>query len=160
MIEFMYTTEYASRPKTEEYSRHPEQDFEWDTFCAKTLCIEVEMYAIADKYAIPLLKEKAAKKFQVCLAMFTVPSKFPHVPQAVTINHVIKVIPIVYSSTPDTDRRLRDMVVKYAIKFWDDIEQCTDIQELILANPSFIADVLRKMKSGSEKFFGYSRFAK
>lgn len=64
-------------------------------------CIHAHMYSIADKYGIPVLKDTAAAKFKESIeAMFSGEEFF-------------EAVHAVFTTTPDTNTVLRNMVVEH-----------------------------------------------
>jgi len=63
------------------------------------------MYGLADKYILPELKTDIA-------------SRFLHRFSTSTFNQILGVLPIVYESTPNSDRGLRDLCVKNGKALW------------------------------------------
>ena len=73
------------------------------------LHMNAQMYSIADKYDIPRLKKEAAGKFDAAiLEMMENQSKKTRT-GASLFCEMLEAIPYIYSSTPDEDRRLRDI---------------------------------------------------
>ncbi|KAL8866173.1 MAG: hypothetical protein Q9174_006455 [Haloplaca sp. 1 TL-2023] len=62
---------------------------------------EISMYALADKYGIPALCSTAALKVKGCLSRRYDPRE------------LLFCVPLVYGSTPASDRTLRDTIVHY-----------------------------------------------
>lgn len=86
LIQFLYTCEYRPWPNN------------------NPLLYHAEVYAIAEKYCMPMLKSLAVQKFK------------SHVSQSWTIDDDAKLdfldaIEYIYDSTPDHDRGLRDLAV-------------------------------------------------
>ena len=61
--------------------------------------LHTSMYALADKYAIPSLS-------LICIA------KFQSVTKTTTLWPLLKLVPAIYESTPDSDRGLRDILIR------------------------------------------------
>ncbi|KAF2868103.1 hypothetical protein BDV95DRAFT_580259 [Massariosphaeria phaeospora] len=72
---------------------------------ANPLTIHATMYALADKYQIAGLAKSAGAKFKSCMQDHWDSEDF------------INAVQIAYTSTPDTDRGLRDVIVQ-AMKDW------------------------------------------
>ncbi|KAL9067294.1 MAG: hypothetical protein Q9161_006993 [Pseudevernia consocians] len=66
----------------------------------------VKMYALGDRYDLKGFKQEAEERFKARL------DDWP-------IEEFIALIPLIYSSTPDTDRGLRDRAVKYGTNEWE-----------------------------------------
>lgn len=87
------------------------------------------MYAMGDKYDMQGLKLKAKENFveslPSCAGDFTA------------------AIPVVYTSTPDTDRGLRDYVAAFAAIHWKPLLAMSDFKRAIAENIDFVDDVVR-----------------
>lgn len=149
MICYMYTTGLNSAFYMDELS-HDARSPQNRLLFAEPLYIAASMYAIADKYDIPLLKQKAAKAFKLWLSIITRPPRIDDM--RCRIKTITWIIPYVYASTPDTDRGLRDKLVESTIRHWEDFDQYAEFQDVLAANPGFICDVMRRMKSVNMKF--------
>lgn len=77
------------------------------TQVAEPLSIHADMYALGDKYQVKGLCTLAASKFSACLHHHWDSKDF------------ITAVQAVYSSTPDSNRGLRDVVVKAFQKYFD-----------------------------------------
>ena len=85
MIEFFYTSDYILDEPSEQKS--------------ELLAKHAAVYGIAEKYEAPNLKTLAAKRFG------------ESVPSAIsTQENILTVIELVYTTTPESDRALRDIV--------------------------------------------------
>ncbi|KAL8671910.1 MAG: hypothetical protein Q9168_003603 [Polycauliona sp. 1 TL-2023] len=62
------------------------------------------VYALADKYDMPLLKLLAKEKFQT------------HAADQWTTDDIISIMPIIYSTTPDSDRGLRQIMLNVCLR--------------------------------------------
>lgn len=83
-----------------------------DVQVASPLTIHATMYALGDKYHVQGLCELAKEKFESCLQHHAHSEDF------------VSAIQIVYSSTPDSNRNLRDSVLSaFKIHFGTDISQ-------------------------------------
>lgn len=89
------------------------------------------MYSIADKYDMPSLKAKASVKFSTAIW------DDYHWGDSNLADEIIKVIPLVYESTPDNDRGLRDQAIQGAILRWEEFGKHPGIGNLLVAVPEF-----------------------
>lgn len=72
-----------------------------------TLEVNGHLYALADKYGIKSLKQLARAKFEKCVARHT-----PH-----HIDLLPKVLEAVYTTTPASDRGLRDLLTPLLVRY-------------------------------------------
>ncbi len=105
---------------------------------------DISVYAIADKYCIPNLKELAISKFR-SLAY----SVWPHYDfPAIVIS--------AYDSTPDNDEELRDTVATICARHIDDVLQDKSSSALKMKNIGIIGfDMLKKVKAISDGDYDY-----
>ena len=83
------------------------------------------MYAMGDKYGIPLLKELAREKFATILR------EVKNI-QAVDICTFVAAISIIYNSTLSSDRGLRDAILPTLIRFKDQLRASEDFVALVM----------------------------
>ncbi|KAF2434942.1 hypothetical protein EJ08DRAFT_385400 [Tothia fuscella] len=99
MFQFLYTCTYSDKVSFVEGA---------DLVCEMSLHIKV--YALADKYDIPGLKAHALDRFDK-----QVKAEFPkEIPSFSKFKHAVQEI---YTTTPHTDRDLRDIVVALAAQY-------------------------------------------
>lgn len=55
---------------------------------------------------------------------------------------LMSTISLIYSSTPETDRLLRDAVVQVIPIFWSDMSILPELKPFISENPKFIIDLM------------------
>ena len=97
--------------------------------------LHAAMYALGDKYDLALLKDTA-------LANFT--KLVEETSSQADLLGFLESVPIVYSSTPDSDRKLRDITVK---KIRDDprrflnLDIATIFQKVVFEVPEFSWDL-------------------
>lgn len=102
------------------------------------LHLNAQMYSIADKYDIPSLKEKAAEKFDTVIWE---PQYGMYYTGSNIVEDMIKVTPLIYESTPDHDRGLRDRVIEVATYRRREFEKNPGLQDLIAAVPEFGGEI-------------------
>ena len=93
------------------------------------------MYALGDEYGILDLKEEALWKFKR-----TMEAKKGHEDE---LESVIEAMPIVYTTTPSSDRGLRDAVVAFGAKNLERIKDLSGFESVVAQVPSYIVEVLR-----------------
>lgn len=103
------------------------------------LPINAKMYAVADKYDMQGLKKKAELKFKNGL------TKIVEI-HAVTrdISQLFTAIPIVYTTTPDSDRALRDAIAIFAAENWTRLLTVPEFKTCMEENIDFVIDVVAK----------------
>lgn len=98
----------------------------------------VDVYAIAEKYNLPALKELAAKKFRrdICKCPLTGLTVIAHK---------------AYTSTPSTDRGIRDLVIQICETNFDQIKDARDIGAVMEANGDFGYDMFKLARGKYKK---------
>ncbi|KKY23254.1 putative btb poz-like protein [Diplodia seriata] len=107
LLEYLYTYDYKVVLSGEDRGPVPELRF------------HVKIYATADRYDVPKLKNLARTKFSQTLENARI-----HDVQ----DGLYKVLKDVYTTTPDTDRGLRDLVLQY----------CASHNEMVLGKRKFV----------------------
>lgn len=75
-----------------------------DSWAKTRLHVHAQMYSLGDKYDLPGLKKEAARRFNEDI-------RIPGDSKSEILT-LLSVVPIVYTTTPDTDRGLRNHVVR------------------------------------------------
>ena len=114
MLTYLYTLDYddgdafpvVPRKESPNTDRpvpdlNPKPDDETISHCKSMNNIRV--YALADKYNIPTLKELAKIKFMTCMTV-----------RGVKITRFPKIVDSIFNSTHETDRGLRDIIISMA----------------------------------------------
>ncbi len=96
--------------------------------------INAELYALGDKYDIKGLKKLSSKKFEAALDRIRGGAL-----------EFCAAIPLVYTTTPDTDRTLRDLVFRAVSRNWKLLSAAPNFKDCMLRNPGFVIDVVNKM---------------
>ena len=104
--------------------------------------LHAAMYALGDKWDIAVIKETSLLNFTMHAAKFT----------SVDLLGLIDSIPIIYSSTPESERTLRDAVVdkvkanppRYLA---EDVKEA--FQKVVMDAPEFSWDLHRHWMSGA-----------
>jgi hypothetical protein len=109
--------------------------FDYDTYDGRSSMIfNAEVYSIADRYTIPALKEHAKEKFQKATSVGWAMDDFP-----LTVAEV-------YSSTPETDRGLRDLVVQLCQEHLGHLRNNRQFQDVLKRTKDFAADLVRSFQ--------------
>ena len=111
------------------------------------LLINARMYALADKYAIIALKHHAKQKFQDS-PQYPKSGLDGNYPQfdSKAFEPLMDTIPVVYTSTPNSDRGLRDLVMEVFRPYKKGLESDKTFMGLFksgLAEAEFAVDVLK-----------------
>ena len=98
-----------------------------------------QIYALAEKYDIAGLKILASIKFNA--AMMT---EFGPGPRncAPDMTHLIAIISLVYTSTPESDRVLRDRIIGELWSHWKQLSPKPDFHIVIAANPDIMIEAV------------------
>ena len=117
-------------------------------FCF-SLLVHVGMYTLAENYDLKNLKNLAETKFRTSLQHFK-----PNVTQASpvdsTLTGVLEVIQVIYNTTPENDRGLRDIVVGYMAQHLTAFLALQHFKTFVAANAEFIIDVIE-----AREFIGF-----
>ena len=104
-------------------------DYQIDDNGKAPLIAHARMYAIADKYSVPLLKDLAKERFATCLK--NIESKGI---QSLDIPTFANAIEIIYTTTLESDRGLRDAIIPIMIEFKTQLRASDEFMGLILSN--------------------------
>ena len=118
MIHFMYGFDYDSSGS--DHSR------------VSPMLFNVNVYQIADKYVVPKLKRHAKEKFEKIIETCWEMDDFP-----MTITEA-------YSSTPKTDRGLRDPLIRTALNHIDRLLKTEDFVRVLEETVGFSADLIQR----------------
>ena len=102
-----------------------------------------QMYALADEYDIKDLKEEALWKFKQALV-----AKEGHSDELQT---ALATIPLIYSTTPDSDRGLRDVVAAYGATNLERIKNLTELKSAATQAPMYMIEVLPRFLTRLEE---------
>lgn len=94
------------------------------------LLLHTRVYALAEKYDIPSLKELSQRKFEMAMACFYDSSEFA------------EAIEEVYCSTVDTDRGLRDVVLQ-AFRSHPALATTQDVYSVIKETPTLAFELFK-----------------
>lgn len=126
MVDYCYLMDYSDGPVLE-HGGSPEPSY------VSRAHTNAQVYALADKYDIVGLLILAIMKFDV-----TMEAEFASAPVRPDMAHLIAIISLVYNSTPDSNRVLRDRVINYVWKHWKELSPKPEFVELIAANPELM----------------------
>jgi hypothetical protein len=97
------------------------------------------VYQVADKYLVPQLKEHSIEKFRYVLKKdwnFNDPDNF---------DDFLSATALIYESTPQSDRGLRDLVVDKALECLSNFGERKGFQELLHNTMWFASDLVLKV---------------
>ena len=112
-----------------------DHDYEDDTSGKNPLDFNVGMYAIADKYDVSLLKDLAEMKFSAALLKYN----------STMIQHLVKAIKVIYTTTLNSDRRLRQCLFPVLKTEGQSLRKDKQIEELLrsgFADGDFTMDMI------------------
>lgn len=107
--------------------------------------VNAEMYALADKYGIKGLKKHVVRKMKLALSWAE-----SFASKSAVASNLAVLIPIVYNTTPDKDRGLRDCIVPFAFTFWRELSTLKSFKDILLATPVFVIDMVGKVDMARE----------
>lgn len=126
MLQHLYTFDYSGQKTSigdDEESSHVSE-----------LHTHSQMYALGDKYDIKDLKEEALWKFNKAIEAKK--------GQSDELTTVLEVIPAIYATTPDNDRRLRDAVVSFGAINLERIKDLPEFTSVATQVPTYMIEVL------------------
>lgn len=91
-----------------------------------------EMYALGEKYDLQGLKKTAAAKFETALHSETRGTP------------ILPLITLIYASTPENDRGLRDLILPVALVNAKNLSNVPGFKSMIVENAEFVSDVFGK----------------
>ena len=124
LIFYCYTTDYRVDPHT-----------------ALAINFHAEMYAMAEKFDLKNLKNLAKRKFVTALHCLEPGFNVTTLGNE-TLTRVLGVIPLIYSTTLENDRGLRDLVVKHVARHWHLFVALRQFKTFMAANTDFIIEVI------------------
>lgn len=103
------------------------------------------MYIAADRYTLPSLAAAAREGLKASLSKEL--PLHPHhytVPSPENLHRLLEIIPSVYSSTNESNRDLRAIVAKTAVKYWLSLKQTSkeELRKVMREVPDFAWDLL------------------
>lgn len=103
--------------------------------CAHT---NVQMYALADKYDVPFLRQVALKNIQFAIDDAEKYRSVRHQIEA----ELLGAIPLLYSTTLDTDRPLRDVLLEYVKTHWVRLSTTEELLDAFAQAPVFAVEMV------------------
>ncbi|KAL8684852.1 MAG: hypothetical protein Q9224_006099 [Gallowayella concinna] len=97
----------------------------------------VLVYSLAEKYDIQRLKELSQDKFEIRAA------------DEWTIEDILHVLPLVYTSTPATDRGLRNIMIRVCLRHMDRLIADDNFREIMHGDATMCFDMLSAVQSDS-----------
>lgn len=134
MLSHLYTFDYPGRPL--HYATHATAA---ETSFISELHTHVQMYALGDEYDIKDLKNEALEKFQA-----TMKGKRGKSDECTS---VLEVISTIYSTTPESDRGLRDIVVAFGAERVEKMGELLEMEEVTAQVPRYTIEVARASKA-------------
>lgn len=114
---------------------------------AEDLILDAKMYALADKYDLPVLKKQIKRAFDELLNSAKYKTAFAS--SRLYCKVMAGIARFVYESTPESDRGLRDIVKEYTTGrrtlFAD-----KDFQKCILETQGYMVDVIQSLFEDAE----------
>lgn len=103
------------------------------------MLFNARMYEVGEKYSIPHLKNRAKGKFEDAVRTCWDMDDFS------------PAIVEVYTSTPSTDRGLRDIISKIAFENIKSLLKKHDFRSVLMEHAGFSADIVQLLANGSPK---------
>lgn len=140
-------------------------DYEDEDEEEETTMVNAQMYAMADRYGIHGLKILAMSKFSMGLhdrfhdRFIDVEDWFRDEPDQKSeleeseLNVLLACVEIVFTSTPDTDRRLREELTKFTVKL-QSVMTLTDkpiFKHICQRFPAFAFEIIREEEMGKRQ---------
>lgn len=133
MIDFLYTLDYDDRPSSSVVAEEAKQQQACTSDQASSLLVNAKVYIIADKYGLEALKWFACTKYTKVL---TNTWNSPFFPESAC--HVLE-------NTMESDRPLRDVIVRVASEHAKDLLDRDDFVDMLKNHGDVAADILRKV---------------
>ncbi|MCJ1449679.1 hypothetical protein MMC28_000007 [Mycoblastus sanguinarius] len=116
--------------------------------------MNVEMYALAGKYEVRGLKEVVVAKVKLAMRAEW-PSVWRH--SQSPASDLVARVSLVYSSTTEANRGLRDCAVAHTQENWNVTSCFLDIEAVIREKPVFVMDIMaKKFSTPSSPFWSLS----
>ena len=112
MISYLYTSNYdkdITAPHLQEHEISPNNNSTEKTITYEQMIIHVRVYSLAEKYIIEGLTTLATSKFQAVIGTRWPLPQFP------------AIVREIFTSTPPTDKELRDVAVKKCARYVGDL---------------------------------------
>ncbi|CAD6594566.1 MAG: hypothetical protein ASARMPREDX12_009615 [Alectoria sarmentosa] len=142
MLQHLYMVDYSAS--------EIETDGKKEESFVSELHTHVMMYAMGDEYDIKDLKEEALWKFNKAVEAKQEQSDEP--------TSVLEVVPAIYTTTPDSDRGLRDAVVAWGAKRLGWIHDLADFKSAVTQVPTYMLEVLptflKRLEDDRRRYIG------
>ena len=139
MIKHLYAFDYPARPLNPLSSAAAaEISLAAETSFISQLHTHVQMYAMGDEYDIKDLKKEALGKFQAIMKGKKGKSD--------EYTAVLGVISTIYSTTPESDRGLRDIVVAFGAEHLEKMGDLLELETVTAQVPRYTIEVASKAK--------------
>lgn len=126
MLQHLYTIDYPGHKISIGTDEEPSHVSE--------LLTHVKMYAIGDEYDIKDLKDEALWKFEQAMK-----AKKGHIGE---LTSLLEVIPAIYTTTPENDRGLRDLVAGFGAQHIERMKDLPELEDVVVQAPKFLFEVL------------------
>ena len=120
MLQHIYAFEYSG-------SKLEVEGVQEESFISE-IHTHVMMYAMGDEYDLPDLKQEAWCNFENAMVLDR--------------EGALELIPIIYTTTPDSDRGLRDLVVEMGRLNLNQIIDLPEFKNAVVQSPIYITEVL------------------
>ena len=104
-----------------------------ETSFISELHTHVQMYALGDEYDIKDLKMEASRNLQAALR------EKGHNDE---VTAVLNVIPAIYTTTPDSDRGLRDLVAEFGAQHMERMKDRPELEDVVVQAPKFLFEAM------------------
>lgn len=136
MVEFLYRGDYTEL-EPPDYQTTDKDSHGSNLSAAPHAILHAAMFAVADKYNIAALGDVAKNKFEQAIK------------ESVSdTNYFLDIIDYVYSTTPESNRGLRDLIVFQAqtrgAKIMAEPELNSRLEEIISSTPRFAMDLIQQ----------------
>ena len=114
---------------------------------AKDLVIDAHMYALADKYDLTTLKRQVKEAFQILLNLILEhqrDERDDHEKEDF-YGRFAEAAAVIYSTTPESDRGLRDLIKIHTWNFKDTLLRVSTIQRCVLQTDGYKDDLLQAL---------------
>lgn len=149
LICYCYTTDYK-------FVRHTDNATETEDAFDFPPYFHAAMYAMAEKFDLKNLKKLAEKKFGT--ALYVLDAIFPiEASGNEPFSLILEVIRLIYRTTPENDRGLRDLVFRFLARNWDAFLAQQEFKTFIMAaNMDFVMGIIAASKEEGSSLGSYN----
>lgn len=126
MLQHLYTIDYSGHKISIGDDEEPSHVSE--------LLTHVKMYALGEELDIKDLKEEALCKFEI--------SMWAKRGQSGEIKCLLEVVPAIYTTTPESDRGLRDIVAEFGAQHMERMKDLPELKDVVVQAPNFLVEVV------------------